>query len=295
MDAWVVIGLRFAAYADLMLLAGLALGGGLGRYAPVIGRRVIGWAAALGVVITLAQFGATCLAMTGNDVSALDREILTFMAFETPMGISHIVRAAALGLVAVLWSTGRAGRPVIAALAVVALGSLAWSGHAAASEAALGWVHRSSDIGHLVAGAIWIAALVMFARILLFDFKTPEAVAPALSALERFSGIGAIIVGVIVVTGSINLLAIVGVDGLAATFATAYGRLLLLKLALFGAMLGLAGLNRWRFVPGIRATLHGGEHVIAVRRLRRAIITETTLAFLVLAVVAILGTLSPVD
>lgn len=295
MDGWAAIGLRFAAFADLMLLAGLAFGGCLGRHAPAIDRRVIGWLAALGVVITVAQFGATCLAMTGNDMVALDREMLTFMAFETPMGISHIVRVSALGLLAVLLSTRRAGRPLVAALAVIALGSLAWSGHAGASEAALGWVHRSSDIIHLVAAAIWIGALVKFARILLFDFEMPGAVEAALSALERFSGIGTIIVGAIIVTGSINLIAIVGIDGLAETFATAYGRLLLLKIALFGAMLALAGFNRWRLVPGIRATLDGGEQVMAVSRLRRAVTAETSLAFLVLAVVAILGTLSPAD
>ena len=294
MDSWAVIGLRFAAYSDLMLLAGLALGGGLGRHAPAIGRRVIGWAAALGVVITVVQFGATCLAMTGNDMAALDREMLAFMAFETPMGVSHLVRAAALGLLVALWITGRAGRSVIGALAVIALGSLAWTGHAGASEAALGWVHRASDIAHLVAGAVWIAALVMFARILLVDFKTPESAPRALSALEHFSGIGAIIISVIIVTGSINLLAIIGFDGLWTTLASNYGRLLLLKLALFGAMLGLAGLNRWRLVPGIRASLDGGEVVAAIRDLRRSIMAETGLAFLVLAVVAILGTLSPV-
>lgn len=295
MDGWVAIGLRFAAYANLMLLAGLALGGGLGRHAPAINRRVIGWLAALGVIITVAQFGATCLAMTGNDIAALDREMLAFMAFQTPMGISHIVRAAALGLLTALWSTRRTGRSVIAALAVVALGSLAWTGHAGASEAVLGWLHRSSDIVHLVAGATWIGALVIFARILLFDFEMPGAVEAALSALERFSGIGAIIVGAIIVTGSINLIAIVGIDGLAETFATAYGRLLLLKFALFGAMLGLAGLNRWRLVPDIRAALGGGGEATALRRLRLAILAETTLAFLILVIVAIFGTLSPVD
>jgi putative copper resistance protein D len=295
MGDWVAIGLRFAASADLMLLAGLALGGGLGRHAPAIGERVIGWLAAVGVVIAIAQFGATCLAMTGNDIAALDQDMLAFMAFETPMGISHIVRAAALGLLAVLCSARRAGPPVIAALTMVALGSLAWSGHAGASEAALGWLHRSSDIVHLVAGAIWIAALMMFARILLFDFEVPGAATSAISALERFSGIGSIIVGAIVVTGSINLVAIVGVEGLSATFKTAYGRLLLLKLSLFVAMLGLAGFNRWRLVPDIRAALGGGGEVAALRRLRLAIMVETTLAFLILAIVAILGTLSPLD
>lgn len=294
MSEWVAIGLRFAAYADLMLLAGLALGGGLGRHAPAIGRRVIGWLAALGVVITVAQFVATCLAMTGNDPAALDREMLAFMAFETPMGISHIVRVAALGLLVVL-RAGLAGRPVLAALALIALASLAWVGHAGASEAALGWAHRGSDIAHLVAGAIWMAALVMFVRMLLIDFATPHAATSALSALERFSGIGAIIVGAIVVTGAINLVAIVGIKGLSATFGTAYGQLLVLKLVLFAGMLGLAAFNRWRLVPDLKAAFASGEQVTALRRLRLAIMAETMLAILILAVVAILGTLSPVD
>jgi putative copper resistance protein D len=295
MDVWVAIGLRFAAYADLMLLAGLTLGAGLGRHAPVVGVRVIGWLAALGVAITIAQFGATCLSMTGNDLAALDQEMLTFMAFETPMGVSHIARATALGLLAILCGVRRTGTFVNAGLALVALGSLAWTGHAGASEAALGVVHRASDIVHLVAAAIWIAALAMFARILLLDFATPESAAHGLTALERFSRIGAIIVAAIVVTGSINLLAIVGIDGFAATFATAYGRLLLLKLVLFSVMLGLAGFNRWRLVPGVRASLSSGDQAVAVRQLRVAIVAETIVALFVLAVVAVLGTLSPVE
>lgn len=295
MADWAAIGLRFAAYADLLLLAGLALGGGLGRHARAINGRLIGWLAVLGVVITIAQFGATCLAMMGYDPAALDREMLSFMAFETPMGLSHIVRVLALGLLVAVWASHRAGPPVITGLTVVALGSLAWTGHAGASEAALGWTHRASDIVHLLAAAAWLAALVMFARILLLDFGEQDASGRAISALERFSGVGAIIVGALVVTGTINLLAIVGVNGLAPTFATPYGRLLLLKLALFGAMLALASFNRWRLVPGVRASLEGAGKVAAVRRLQVAIGTETALAFVILAVVAILGTLSPVE
>ncbi|MDR6851739.1 MULTISPECIES: copper homeostasis membrane protein CopD [unclassified Sphingomonas] len=295
MSDWVAIGLRFAAYADLMLLAGLAMGGGLGRHAPAIGGRVIGWLAILGVVITIAQLAATSLAMTGYDLAILDREMLTFMAFETSMGISHIVRAAALALLAALQLAGRASRSVAAALAIVALGSLAWTGHAGASEAALGWAHRSSDIVHLVAGALWIAALAMFVRLLLLDFATPGAARTALAALARFSGIGGIIVAAIVVSGAINLVAIVGIEGLSTTFGTSYGQLLVLKLILFGVMLALAGFNRWRLVPTLEMALGGDRQAIAQHRLRLAILVETVAAVLILAVVAILGTLSPVD
>lgn len=290
---WAAIGLRFAAYTDLSLLAGLALGGGLGRYAPVVDRRVIAWLAALGVVITIAQFGATALAMTGNDVAALDRDMVTFLALETPMGVSHLVRVAILGLLA-MSAVLRMPRLPIGVLAMIALASLAWNGHAGASEATPGLVHRTSDIVHLVAASVWIAALVIFARLLLLDCRTPETLRSALAALDRFSRIGAIVVGAIVVTGVVNLLAIVGTGGFVAAFATDYGRLLLLKLALFAGMLGLAALNRWRLVSSARAMVDAGRNGAAARRLRGAVTTETVLGLLVLAAVAILGTMSPV-
>jgi putative copper resistance protein D len=292
---WVAVGLRFVAYVDLMLLAGLALGGGLGRHAPAISGRVVTALSAIGAIITVAQFGATCLAMTGNDMAALDGEMLSFMAFDTPMGISHIIRATALGVLMVISARGRAGRPLMAGLAIVALGSLAWTGHAGASEAALGWLHRSSDIVHLLSGAIWIAALAMFARILLADVSVPGSAERAVTALERFSTIGTAVVGAIVVTGTVNLVAIVGIDGIWASVRTDYGRLLVIKLLLFVGMLGLAAGNRWILAPQLKISLAAGHHAAALRRLRLAIRIETTLAFAVLAVVAVLGTLSPMD
>ncbi|PCD02193.1 copper resistance protein CopD [Sphingomonas spermidinifaciens] len=289
----VVVGLRFAAYVDLMLLAGFALGGGLGRHAPAISRRVVAALSAIGAIITVAQFGATCLAMTGNDMAALDGEMLAFMAFETSMGISHVIRATALGLLTVISATGRAGRPLVAGLAIVALGSLAWTGHAGASEAALGWLHRSSDIVHLLSGAIWIAALAMFARILLANFSVPGSAERALAALKRFSSVGTAVVGAIVVTGAVNLVAIVGIDGIWASVRTDYGRLLVIKLMLLAGMLCLAAGNRWILVPQLKTSLEAGHHAAALRRLHLAIRTETMLALALLAVVAVLGTLSP--
>lgn len=53
--------------------------------------------------------------------------------------------------------------------------------------------------------------------------------------------------------------------------------------------------NRWLIVPRLQISLAAGEHLIALRRLRLAILTETTLALAVLALVALLGTLSPID
>jgi putative copper resistance protein D len=79
-------------------------------------------------------------------------------------------------------------------------------------------------------------------------------------------------------------------DGL---FSSLYGRLLLLKLALFGAMLGLAAANRYRLSPQLETALDVGDHSDAVIALRRSLCMEAGLAVVILAAVAWLGVLSP--
>ena len=68
----------------------------------------------------------------------------------------------------------------------------------------------------------------------------------------------------------------------------------MLALALFVLMLGLAADNRFRLTPALRLELeHTGQSISAVRRLPRSIVTETALGLVVLAVVALMGTLPP--
>ena len=74
---------------------------------------------------------------------------------------------------------------------------------------------------------------------------------------------------------------------------TTYGRLLLAKLALFGAMLGLAAINRWRLTPALAAAGSDAGAWPAERRIRLSIMLETTAAILILVLVAWLGTLDP--
>lgn len=47
-----------------------------------------------------------------------------------------------------------------------ALATLLWSGHAGATEGALGTVHRIGHIAHMVATAIWIGGIAAFALLL---------------------------------------------------------------------------------------------------------------------------------
>ena len=73
-----------------------------------------------------------------------------------------------------------------------------------------------------------------------------------------------------------------------------YGNLLLFKLAMFAGMLGLGALHRWTLVPRLGRALTSGDPAQEVRALRRSVAAEAALATLILIVVSVLGTLSPV-
>jgi len=278
------VTLRFLVYLDLLLLAGLSLCARRTVPAEVPARVVVGLAAA-GAVLTVAQFLATTLAMTGGDITVLDQEMLRYLAVETPMGRSSIARFLLLMLIAIAATAGPRARSLNALLAVAALATLAWSGHAGASEGGVGAIHRASDIAHLIAASAWLGTLAL----LLFALaRSSTATADLIAALRRFAMTGTLIVGALIVTGIVNLWAIVGLDALPEWAATGYGRTLGLKLMLFAAMLGFAAYNRWRLTPRLE-----NEELEGLGHLRMSVSFETALAVGVVMVVAVLGTLSP--
>jgi len=123
-------------------------------------------------------------------------------------------------------------------------------------------------------------------------FPSPEHTADATAALVRFSGIGYIAVSVLVGSGLINSLFLVG--SVANLGGTRYGQLLLLKLLLFGGMLTLAVLNRFRLVPSLQRQKEGALPAeSSLRMLRRNVIGEQVLGLTIALVVGWLGTLQP--
>lgn len=286
MIAWVAgegaaVSLRFLLYLDLLLLAGLSLCSGrtVPDEAPAY---VIAWFALTGAVLTLLLWLATAFAMVGGDRTLLDAEMLQFLAFETPMGIASIVRLLILAVLAiVVFSVPRSRQ---ALLAVAAIATLAWSGHAGASEGSVGALHRASDIVHLIAASAWLGTLVLLLTALARPTSTPVLI----GALRRFAGTGTLIVAALLVTGLVNLWAIVGLGGFPAMTSSDYGQVLGMKLALFAMMLGFAAFNRWRLTPCLE-----GASGAPVHRLRVSVAFETVLAVAVILAVAVLGTLSP--
>jgi putative copper resistance protein D len=114
-------------------------------------------------------------------------------------------------------------------------------------------------------------------------------VAALRAALVRFSGAGPAIVVVLIFTGLINSWFLIGPENALSFARSPYGSALAIKIVLFGGMLLLAALNRYRLTPRLAAA----DARSAVAALRLSLAGETALAFLVLCAVALMGTLDP--
>ena len=175
---------------------------------------------------------------------------------------------------------------VQALLAASFIASLAWAGHAAASPGFEGNVHLASDILHLVAVGAWLGGLLPY-LLLLTACRRVDSInsrAAAITATQRFSNLGIVAVGTILVTGFVNTWNLVGsVDALV---GTDYGRLLLVKVGLFLAMVGIATINRLKLSPQL--SIDG-----ITTKLERNSFIEWGLGFAILFIVGALGILPP--
>ena len=112
-------------------------------------------------------------------------------------------------------------------------------------------MHLVRDILHALAAALWIGALTALFGLLAAPPTGRAACQSVHRALHGFSGIGSVLVAVLVI-GVINSWILVEPDHALALWTTSYGRLLSLKLVLIAAMLGFAAANRFRhtLAPG---------------------------------------------
>jgi copper resistance protein D len=183
---------------------------------------------------------------------------------------------------------------VLAALLAGAfLGSLAFAGH---GEEGLGLerdLHLAADFLHLIAAGLWLGGLVPLALLLFFlrRFFEKAWVSIACDAAIRFSNLGIAAVGTLLISGTINACFLIG--GMQRFVDTSYGRLLILKITLFAAMVGLAGINREYLLPrlvGDGSTDLGSR---TVQQLVRNTLLEISLGIGVIVIVGMLGIMAP--
>lgn len=299
------IVIRFLLYLDLMVLFGLplfelyALKGVLKK--PVSLFSVWSFFFTLisaGIVLSLANMLLVAQSMSGvSDPGELTLHIIEMVVGETAVGMSWVVRLVALAIafigLGLRLRNAVLSRYVLMLAGGTALATLAWGGHAAMNGGVSYYVHLLSDIVHLSAAGAWVGALTAFTVLLSIKKASKAAYALQLSgALTGFSRAGTVIVISIVITAVVNFVLITE-KPLSTLPGSIYGLLLVIKTALFFLMLLLAAANRFRLAPKLENALLQGHYKAGIALMRKSIITEFTVAVLILAIVAWLGTLSP--
>ncbi|MDQ1497422.1 MAG: copper transport protein [Actinomycetota bacterium] len=302
--------IRFAAFSALVLLVGgfafLALVWPGGAALPRA-RRLL-WAAwGAAVVTTAVGIPVQGVYAAGLPLSKVASSTVLSGVLDERFGKVWGARLVLLALMAlVLVALGR--RPVAdgaalppairAAGGVLGVGLLltpGLAGHASTQD--LVPLAVASDVIHLVSVSLWLGGLAMLAAAVL-PRRLPEEMSVVVPRFSKLA-FGAVIV--ILVTGTFQ-----GwreVRSTAALTDTTYGRLLIVKVVLFGLLVVLGGLSR-RFVqaryrvpaarlsfgPGAATADPDGE---TVAQLRRTVGAETVLAVVVLAVTALLVNAQP--
>ena len=260
-------------------------------------RSILALLAALGAVSGVILLGHVAAGMVGS-WGELDWDGFVAVALETTYGriwIAHMALAAALTAMAL--SARAMSLPaapwILTLLSGLLLASLALVGHAQDGSGTTRLLHIASDALHLLAAGGWlggIAALFTLLQTSVRSGKSDDG-GMAIEACSRFAGFGTVAVAVLIASGIVNTWLLVGTAS--ALVSTSYGQLLLVKLVLFGAMLLLAALNRFKLVPDLIASNSSGGSKARLVRLRRHVGAEQAVGLLVVAVVSMLGTMEP--
>lgn len=209
------------------------------------------------------------------------------LLLSTAWGRSWIWATAGSVFAAAMMGLARFGKNagwVLATAALLALGVFpGLTGHAAAAESAAGLV-LATDALHVWAASGWIGGLATVLY-LEWTWRRSEAGGSLLPALvPPFSTVAMICVGTLALTGTVS--AWITLPDLATLFAPGYGRILLLKLAFVGVVLGLGGLNFRVLTPPLGSD--AGDDAM-----RRSATIELMIAQVVLVITAILVRTSP--
>ena len=249
-------------------------------------------AAATGVVWFQLQAAAISGLPFGE---AMTSDVLSTVLNETQFGLVSKVRLVLAVILATCLAYDRfvQARWLALGSALGFIAAIAWTGHAGSTLGELGNLHLTADALHLIAAAAWIGGLVPLALLLAPRRRNQDFAWASLArdAAQRFSTLGIVSVGTLLVTGIVNAWILVG--SIHALIVTGYGQLLLVKLVVFAIMLGFAATNRFWLTPRLASWSENEPQLEALHQLTRNSVTEIALGLTIFAIVGVLGTLHP--
>ncbi len=279
---WLHIATVMLLFGGEAFLAFLVPKGLASRLAPER-RHLILTTVALLALTGLAWAALQAGLMAGDPAGMVDPATLATVLSGTAFGRAWVVH---LGVVAILAGAilVRTRRSVVAVFSGLALATIGLVGHPAMHAGLLGLAHRLNQMLHLLSAGAWLGALVPLLGVMR-RMAEPEDRSDAIAALRRFSSIGHGVVALVLVTGALNTVLMLGT--LLPDTTTLYGRLLLGKISAVAAMVWLAVWNRYVLVPSLPSKRQ------AAQSLRRLTMLNVALGIGVLFLSAALSMTDP--
>lgn len=245
----------------------------LDRYMAPLAR----WLTAIALVSGIVWAILITASMAGSVASAFDPDTVGLVLDKTFFGQVwrwHLLINALL--LALLFTPWRSNRPLRLGFSGLLLATLAPVGHGAMLDGLSGQMLILNQVIHLTCVAAWLGGLLL---LLMFLRRADMPVRPV---LQRFSGIGYLLVAGLLITGLINVRVLTGQWWPTPLFA-GFALILLIKALLVLGMLGLALFNRLRI----------NDCAQRIETLKRSVIIEWLLGIGAVAAVSLLGTLPP--
>jgi putative copper resistance protein D len=274
-----LVGVRFAVFALAVWLFGAAAFDVYAPTPPMRGPIALRLTVPIGVLLATSAY-LLLLAREAAGGAWPDAETIGAIYAGTGFGVAlALAQAAAAFLCALAFLSADTRWPRLVASGA-GLAALAFIGHAADDTGLRGAERVAVLAAHLLAVGAWLGALPRLWQALDARMDAP------LELLRRFGVVGGLSVFVVVGTGLMTLaFVVVTARG---QIGAAYGRMLLVKLAIVAALLSLAATNRIWLTP-----LLARREALARRALRLTIVLEQALGLAALASVAALGQLDP--
>lgn len=222
--------------------------------------------------------------IAGSHAMAAGVRVLIPVVRDTNFGRLLTIRVALLILAVAAFGGGQKKLPSLLAVAFAGAATAlqAGLGHGAAMGGGEGSLLAATLVLHLVAAGLWLGGLVPLLVLI--------RVAPVEDARRiacRFSSLGSACVAILAVTAAVQgALLVGGTEGLT---STAYGGVVLAKIALFLLLVVVAAQNRFRLTPA----LAGPDALRARACLARNIMIEAAVGLCIIALAGVLLELPP--